>query len=137
RESGRIGVFARLAPGKRIPHVIEAMSHVVDEFPAATLHIYGSGPEREHIQSLAHESRCASSIEVHGRTRAVSDEMARCDVTVSASEVEAFGLSVGESLAVGTPVGRYDSTYGPRDVGRDGLGGYVGPDGDTAALRHS
>lgn len=134
RESGRIGVFARLAPGKRIPHVIEAMSHVVDEFPAATLHIYGSGPEREHIQSLAHESRCASSIEFHGRTQAVSDEMARCDVTVSASEVESFGLSVGESLAVGTPVVSYDITYGPSDVVRDGIDGYLVPDGDIRAL---
>lgn len=131
---GRIGVFARLHPGKRIDHLIKVMPNVLKSVPAANLHIYGRGPERGALQELVTELDLGEHVTFHGQITDVGAAMAECQVTVSTSEVESFGLAIGESLAAGTPVISYDINFGPSDQIRSGIDGYLVPDGKTRQL---
>lgn len=134
-EPGRVGVFCRLRPNKRVDHIVRAMAGVIAAVPHATLHVFGRGPELAKLQELAGQLREQGKIVFHGRVEEVGDEIARCQVTVSTSAVESFGLSIGESLAAGTPVVAYDIKYGPRDIIRHGVDGYLVPSGDEKRLR--
>lgn len=131
---GRIGVFARLHPGKRIDQLIRMMPAVIKAVPEANLHVYGRGPERAALEKLSNELELTGHVTFHGQINDVQRAMAQCQVTVSTSEVESFGLTVGESLAAGTPVVSYDINYGPSDQIRDGIDGYLIPDGKTKQM---
>jgi len=134
-DPGRVGVFCRLRPNKRVDHIVRAMAGVIDAVPHATLHVFGRGPELPRLEELAGTLKEEGKIVFHGRVEEVGDEIARCQVTVSTSAVESFGLSIGESLAAGTPVVAYDIKYGPRDIIRDGVDGYLVPSGDEKRLK--
>jgi len=131
---GRIGVFSRLVEEKRIDHLIGQLGTIRQSIPTAHLEVFGQGPARPDLERLAAESGVKEHVRFHGRIGDVGDEMARCAVTVSTSLRESFGLSVAESLAVGTPVVAYDICYGPRDLIRHGHDGYLVASGDAKRL---
>jgi len=130
KEAGRIGSFGRLAASKRLDEALRIFRGVVERVPGARFEIYGSGPERKKLEKLAGRLGLDDAVTFHGRTPDVGDEMARCAVTISTSATESFGLSIAESLAVGTPVVSYAVNYGPRDLIRDGRDGYLIEPGD-------
>ena len=102
--------------------------------PQARLDVFGDGPERAKLEKLAKELGVGEAVTFHGRVPNAADEMAACTVTVSTSATESFGLSIAESLAVGTPVVSYAVNYGPRDLIRDGQDGYLVEPGDAEAF---
>lgn len=131
KQAGRVGSFGRLAPGKRLDELLRIFRSVTERVPGARLEIFGSGPERRTLEEQAARLGLGEAVTFHGRTPDVGDEMSRCEVTVSTSETESFGLSIAESLAAGTPVVSYAVNYGPRDLIRDGRDGYLVEPGDT------
>ncbi|QGH70081.1 glycosyltransferase [Pseudactinotalea sp. HY158] len=134
KAEGRIGVFSRLHPGKRIDQLIRIIPAIRKAIPAANLHVYGRGPERAALENLTRELSLDDYVTFHGQISDVSAAMSRCQVTVSTSEVESFGLAIGESLAAGTPVVAYDINYGPSDQIRDGVDGRLVPDNKPKQL---
>lgn len=131
---GKIGVFGRLAASKRVDEALEIFSAVHERVPQARLDVFGDGPERAKLEKLAKELGVGEAVTFHGRVPNAADEMAACTVTVSTSATESFGLSIAESLAVGTPVVSYAVNYGPRDLIRDGQDGYLVEPGDAEAF---
>jgi len=91
----------RLEEYKGVQHVIRALP----ELPEYDLLVAGSGPYREELERIAEEKEVADRVEFLGY---VDDEelpglYAGADVFVTLSEFEAFGMTVGEALAAGTP----------------------------------
>ena len=59
--------------------------------------------------------------------------MAGAACVISTTRREAMPLTLLETLAVGTPVVVYDIRYGPREIVRDGVDGFVVPARDIKA----
>ena len=91
----------RLEEYKGVQHVIRAMPEL-EEFD---LLVAGSGPYREELERVAVQAGVEDRVEFLGY---VDDERlpglyAGADVYVTLSEFEAYGMTVAEALAAGTP----------------------------------
>lgn len=133
--SGRIGVASRLvAEQKRLDDLLHIWALVAKAAPHAHLDICGGGPDRPHLESLAESLGIQDRITFHGWVKNGAEFMSSCVATVNTSRHEGLPLSIGESLAVGTPVVAYDINYGPSDLIRSGVDGFVVPDGNREAF---
>ncbi len=98
----------RLVKSKGVEHVIRSLA----EIPDLHLKITGTGPDEERLRKVARKSGVEMRVKFLGY---VSEEQlaelyAGADVHVTLSEFECYGLTVGESLAAGTPVVVYNRT---------------------------
>jgi hypothetical protein len=135
KASGRIGVASRLvAEQKRLDDLLHIWKIVAEAVPHAHLDICGGGPDRQNLEALTRELGIESRVTFRGWVKNGAEFMASCIATVNTSRHEGLPLSIGESLASGTPVVAYDINYGPSDLIRDGVDGYVVPDSDRAAF---
>jgi glycosyltransferase involved in cell wall biosynthesis len=92
---------------KNVQSIIESLDVLVHEkkFDGARLTIIGEGPERARISRLIRERRLETyvSIKPFQAYEDLRREMKSADVFLLLSDSEAYGLSVAEALAVGTP----------------------------------
>ncbi|MFD1571406.1 glycosyltransferase family 4 protein [Halorubrum laminariae] len=91
----------RLEEYKGVQHVIRALS----ELPDYDLLVAGSGPYRDELERIAREEGVADRVDFLGY---VDDERlpglyAGAEAYVTMSEFEAYGMTVAEALAAGTP----------------------------------
>lgn len=91
----------RLVEYKGVQHVIRTMKSL----PGYDLLIAGSGPYREQLEQIAREESVTEQVEF---LNYVDDEVlpglyAGAEVYVTMSEIEAYGMTVAEALAAGTP----------------------------------
>lgn len=101
RERPYLLTVGRLEEYKGVQHVVRALS----ELPEYDLLVAGSGPYRDELARLARAEDVAERVEFLGY---VDDEnlpglYAGADVFVTMSSFEAYGMTVGEALAAGTP----------------------------------
>jgi len=91
----------RLEEYKGVQYVIQAMSAL----PEYDLRIAGSGPYRETLERIAREEQVANRVEFLGYVddRELSGLYAGASAYVTMSEFEAYGITVAEALAAGTP----------------------------------
>lgn len=133
-----VGTVCRLHPEqKRVDHLLRAWVDVVAAVPSAHLQIGGDGAARKDLEKLTEELGIQDSVTFLGWLDESVDLMATCTLTVATGRSEGFGLSIGESLAAGTPVVAYDVNYGPSDLIRHETDGQLVPDGDIDALATS
>jgi glycosyltransferase involved in cell wall biosynthesis len=104
---GHVGYVGRLAPSKRVDHIIRAFGIVHREFPEAVLSVVGSGSEREidRLVALTNDLGLADAVHFHGRVTAEKrDEIVQSlDVLAMASLREGWGLVVSEAARFGVP----------------------------------
>lgn len=130
-EPGLVISLSRLAPGKRIDHIIRAF--LAADVDGATFEIWGDGPSKTALAELIGELGCGDRVRLCGVTTEPDAVLQRASVVVSASAYEGQGLSLAEALAHGRPVVSYDVRYGPGDLLAGG-GGLLVPDADEPAL---
>ncbi|MEK7546072.1 MAG: glycosyltransferase family 4 protein [Patescibacteria group bacterium] len=99
-----IGAISRLSREKNVALLLKAFALVAKEIPETTLRVFGDGPERETLATLAETLGIASRTSFLGH---VPDAGTRCGefgVLAVPSSRESFGLSALEAMACGTPV---------------------------------
>lgn len=91
----------RLEEYKGVQHVIRAMPEL-EEFD---LLVAGSGPYREELERIAAEEGVEDQVEFLGYVdeKRLPGLYAGAEVYVTLSEFEAYGMTVAEALAAGTP----------------------------------
>lgn len=122
--------LGRLSWGKRWEHAIRAMARVVATVPDARLVMYGVGDEEGRLRALVERIGLRDSVTFAGYTTSPKEAMSQAACVVSTTRREGMPLVLLECLSVGTPVVVYDVRYGPREVVRDGVDGFVLPAGD-------
>lgn len=128
-----VGAVSRLSREKNVALLLRAFARVVEDVPDATLRIFGDGPEREELESLAASLGIAEKTSFLGY---VPDAAARCgefDVLAVPSIRESFGLAALEAMGCGVPVVA-SKVGGLPELVLDGETGLLVPPEDDAAF---
>ncbi len=124
----------RLVARKAMDQLVRMLKDLED--PAAHLLLVGSGPQEESLRRLAAELGVEARVHFLGF---VSEEekfgvLQMCDLFVSTSQHEGFGIVFLEAMASGLPVVCYDHG-GQTDFLEDGVTGHLLRLNDEATLR--
>ena len=126
-------VIGRLDYYKRWDTAIRTMARVVREVPDARLEIHGRGDDLDRLQSLVQELGLDESVTFAGYENRALETMAGAACVIATTRREGMPLTLLECLSVGTPVVVHDIRYGPAEIVRDGIDGFVVPVGDIRA----
>lgn len=119
-------IASRFAPEKNIPLMLRAFAQISKLHPDVRLRIVGKGSEEQKIRSLIIELGITPRVIMVPWTESVENEMQNADVFLSASDHEAYGLTLLEAMAVGLPLITTDvGCVG--EVVKDGVHGIVVP----------
>ena len=129
-----VAFVGRLAPQKQLDHLLRAFVLVRRRVPDARLDLYGHGPLEAELVGRASAYGLDGAVTFHGRTAEPLRAYAGATVAAMTSLHEGLPLTLTEAMSVGTPFVAYDCCYGPAEMIRDGVDGYLVPPGDVEAL---
>ena len=132
RPAGRGIVMSMLVHRKRVEHAVRAVSEAAKRASNVELAIYGTGPQHERVASTIAELSAPAQLE--GHTHDPTSAFAASSYMLLTSTREGFPLVLAECMAAGCLPITYDLAYGPSDIVRDGVDGFVVPAGDVKAL---
>lgn len=118
-------VVSRLDAVKSIDRVVRAFKLALESDPELVLEIWGRGSLETELKDLILELGLSGSIFMKGYTRNPDTVFRRARASLSSSLSEGFGLSLLESMSVGTPVISFDSNYGPKEIIQNGENGFL------------
>jgi 1,2-diacylglycerol 3-alpha-glucosyltransferase len=119
----------RLSPEKNLSLLIRAFYGAAMTYDHVRLVIVGDGPERENLEAQVKHMNIESKVHFTGMVdyKDIPAYLAACDIFVTPSVAETFGLSTIEGMAAGLPVLGVDAP-GSRDIIEDGITGLTTPD---------
>ena len=126
-------VVANLRPEKGHAVLIDAAAAVLRQFPDATFHVVGSGPEHRALMARADDRGVAQAFFFLGHQEDVAARLAAADIFVLPSRSEAFPNAVLEAMAAGMPIVA-SGVGGILELIDDGRSGLLVPAGDPDAL---
>jgi len=128
-----VGIVANLRPVKRVDRFIEMAAMVLTEVPGARFLVLGQGQLLPDLKLQAESLGIAGKVNFLGTVRNVRAHLNTFDVAVLTSESEGLSNSLIEYAAAGVPAVAFD-TGGNKEVIKDGVSGYVVPNGDVRKM---
>lgn len=128
-----VASIGRLAAGKGLEALLEALPEILRRQPRARLLLAGDGPIRAELEALMRGSGLEGSVRMPGFREDVGDLLAAADLVAAPSLREGLSISVLEAMAMGKPI--VATTIGSnRELIDDGASGLLVPPDDVAAL---
>ncbi|WP_328930986.1 MULTISPECIES: glycosyltransferase family 4 protein [unclassified Streptomyces] len=135
RPTGKIVMAAgRLTRVKRYDLLIDAFTRIGPEREGWQLHIYGSGPVRQSLETEIDLRDMGGHIRLMGQATPLAPKWNAASLAAVTSAQESFGMTLIEAMAHGVPVVSTDCPHGPREIIRDGTDGRLVPRDDVPAL---
>ena len=134
RDPDLVIMMARLDQQKQLDHALQAWQRVQKRLPNARLDIYGKGPLLGQLTDQIKQLKLGGSVTLAGFTTDPHAVYRRAGLCMMTSRFEGAPLTLLESFALGCPVVSYDLRYGPSDMIRDGVNGFLVPYGDRRAM---
>lgn len=126
-------VVSRLEPIKNIAMVVRAFRRAVDSDVSLKLEIWGHGAQEQSLRALISSLKLENNVSLMGYTTTVAEVFSRARASLMSSLSEGFGLSILESMSVGTPVIALAANYGPREIIESGEDGFLIDDENSFA----
>ncbi len=108
RQGLRVLVVAALWPYKRIDQAIQSFAAAAPRLPGSILEIAGPAPKRPRAELEALAARLGVGKRVRFLGNLTHEQLAerysRADVLLQLSEIEAFGVTIMEAMALGVPI---------------------------------
>ena len=135
RDRTRGIMLASLTARKRVDHAVQAIT-LARETPEApvTLDVYGEGNERDRLTAAIDRTGASEAVRLMGHRPGARSHLADASFLLLTSTSEGFPLVLVEAMASGCIPIAYDVRYGAADLIRDGVNGFLVPDGDVTAL---
>lgn len=125
---------SRLEPEKSVDLIVNAFAVICLDNSNVMLVIAGAGSELNNLRNLVTQLEITPNVRFVGFRTDVDTLMCMANVFVIASEAEPFGLSILESMSLGTPVVAANAG-GPKEIIDDGLTGFLFNPGDVNDLK--
>lgn len=124
----RFVTFGRLASVKRMDLMIELFAKAARQDDSIELHIWGEGPEKEHLNRLIEKETMKDRIILKGYSNEVHETLLNYDAYLMTSYQEGFPNSLCEAMAVGLPSVSFMCHTGIRELTEDNKAGFAIPD---------
>jgi glycosyltransferase involved in cell wall biosynthesis len=128
-----IAIPGRLVGFKGHTYAIRAMKTILQTFPGASLHIYGTGPEETKLKEETAGLGLTSQVVFLGYVNDLPQRLQTCDLAIIPSKGEPFGIVFLDCFAAGLPVVAFDLPAG-NEIVRDGFNGLLAKPLDTTDL---
>ena len=116
-----VGRFSRQ---KDIGSLLKIWRIIHHRFPDWKLQIYGGfGEEKETVMNAIEKMNI--NINVNHPTSDILEKYCESSILLLTSLFEPFGLVLPEAMSCGLPVVAFDCPYGPNDIIRDGVDGFI------------
>lgn len=124
----------RLVVEKGYDHLLNIWSEVAPTHPEWRLHIYGAGPEEEHLKQQIAQRKLTNSAQIFAPTSQIVEVYQKSSIFALTSQYEGFGMVLAEAMACGVPCVSFDAPCGPAEIIRDGQDGFIVTMNDDAAF---
>lgn len=125
----------RVAPEKNISFLLQSFAGIAQLIPNVYLLIVGGGKKQfeEEVQNLISQLGIASRVRSIGMTayEEIPSYLAMCDIFVTTSVAETFGMTTVEAMSVGLPIMGLHSA-GTSDIVEDGKTGFLSTEDASA-----
>lgn len=133
-ENNRVVSLGRLENQKNYASLIKSFKIVNGVHPNWNLDIYGSGSQRNQLQSLINELNLGENVHLMGTTNNVRNVLISASAFALSSIMEGFAVVLVEAMECGVPVVSYQCPCGPKDIITDGKDGFLVPVGDEKMM---
>lgn len=128
RENYVIAV-GRVLRSKGFGRVIDVFARL--DAPDWKLILVGDGPAMNEMKEKADSLNLSNRVVFTGKSNNVDEWLAKAKIYLMASYREGFPNALCEAMAAGLACVSYDIVAGPKDIIKDGVDGYLIPDGDV------
>lgn len=135
-QTGRKVVLAvgRLEYQKGFDILLKIWEKVSPQNPQWQLHIYGNGPDKEHLQTFAKQHNIENSVQFFPATKEIQNIFYTSSIYVMTSRFEGFPMVLLEALACGLPTVAFACKCGPNDIISNNSDGFVVEMGNEATF---
>jgi glycosyltransferase involved in cell wall biosynthesis len=133
-ENKTILSVGRFSYQKGFDLLIEALSLIREQCNGWKLKIIGNGEDNEKLNNLIKEEKLETLIFLIPPTNNIEDEYYNASIYVMSSRYDPFGLVLIEAKSCGLPVVSFDCPYGPADIIRNGIDGFLVERNDVEEL---
>lgn len=133
-QAKRVIAVGRLEWVKGYDRLLDAWKIVSDKHPDWHLDIFGVGTWEQQLKDQQKNLGLEDMLTIHPATSKINIEYSNSSIFVGASHFEGFPLVLLEAMQVGLPCVAFDCPFGPSAVIRDGVNGFLVPDGDIMQL---
>lgn len=120
----RIITVGRLEEQKGYDLLLMAWKLVEVKHPEWELEIYGEGSKKGLLMSMISDYKL-SSVKINKPTKNIYSEYENSDFYVMSSRYEGFPLVLIEAMSCGLPCISFNCDYGPSDIIKDGIDGFI------------
>lgn len=129
-----ICAVGNLRPEKDYPTMLKAFATFLKKCPNNALFILGEGTEREKIEKYIDELGLSNSVTLCGLVDNPNEYYGQSDILIHTSISESWCNVILEALGTGLPCVVTDCDFGPREMIKDGVNGFLVKVGDSDAL---
>jgi len=105
--------------------LLPAWKIVTQKFPNWKLEIYGTFNPEENLEKLAIDLGIEKSIFLKSPVKEIEQKYLEASIYVMSSRYEGFGMVLTEAMACGVPCVSFNCNYGPSDIIKEGIDGYL------------
>lgn len=126
--------IGRLTYQKGFERLIEAWNLIHDHHPDWKLVIVGDGEERERLYQQIAELGMEDNVMIQSTTKDVQSLYMNAAFVAMSSRYEGLPMTLIEAQCFGLPIVSFDCQCGPKDIIKDGIDGFLVPEGDVRGL---
>lgn len=123
-ESKKVMAIGDFLSERGFSHLIDVWERNTRKFPDWRLHLYGDG-NQERYRDMIKSRRLGRVIQCYERPNNLYDTYPKYAIFVQAYGFDKFGRHLMEAMALGIPCVAYDVPYGPGELIRDELNGFL------------
>lgn len=131
----RVIAVGRLVWEKGYDRLIQAWRLLPKEILSEwKLVIFGNGEQKNNLEDLIIKQDVSSSVCINPPTKEIFIEYAKSAFFVMTSRAEGFPMVLIEAMSCGLPVVSFDFSFGPKEIIKNGVNGFLVEDGNIQDL---